>query len=80
MGTSGKDESVPEKVPSYYDESLSTENTTDNAVDAGTSLVDAELDQRYFRTDRYIRRKESVRRSLTDAGSSKKLQTVIFIN
>ena len=23
LGTSGKDESVPEKVPSYYDESLS---------------------------------------------------------
>ena len=44
LGTSGKDESVPEKVPSYYDESLSTENTTDNAVDAGTSLVEAELD------------------------------------
>ena len=22
LGTSGKDESVPEKVPSYYDESL----------------------------------------------------------
>ena len=44
MGTSGKDESVPEKVPSYYDESLSTENTTDNAVDAGTSLVEAELE------------------------------------
>ena len=44
LGTSGKDESVPEKVPSYYDESLSTENTTDNAVDAGTSLVEAELE------------------------------------
>lgn len=44
LGTSGKDESVPEKVPSYYDESLSTENTTDNAVDAGTNLVEAELD------------------------------------
>lgn len=44
LGTSGKDESVPEKVPLYYDESLSTENTTDNAVDAGTSLVEAELD------------------------------------
>ena len=44
LGTSGKDESVPEIVPSYYDESLSTENSTDNAVDAGTSLVEAELE------------------------------------
>ena len=44
LGTSGKDESVPEKVPSYYDESLSAKITPDNAVDAGTSLVEAELD------------------------------------
>ena len=50
LGTSGKDESVPEKVPSYYDESLSTENTTDNAVDAGTSLVEAELDSNSDKT------------------------------
>lgn len=41
LGTSGKDESVPEKVPSYYDESLSTENTTDNAVDAGSETTEA---------------------------------------
>ena len=44
LGTSGKDETIPEKVPSYYDEGLSTEITPDNAVDAGTSLVEAELD------------------------------------
>ena len=44
LGTSGKDETIPEKVPSYYDEGLSTEITPDNSVDAGTSLVEAELD------------------------------------
>lgn len=44
LGTSGKDETIPEKVPSYYDEGLSTEITPDNAVDAGTSLVEAEID------------------------------------
>lgn len=43
LGTSGKDETIPEKVPSYYDEGLSTEITPDSAVDAGTSLVEAEI-------------------------------------
>lgn len=46
LGTSGKDETVPEKVPSYYDEGLSTEITPDSAVDAGTSLVEAELEDK----------------------------------
>ena len=45
LGTSGKDETVPEKVPSYYDEGLSTEITPDNAVDAGTSLVEADIEE-----------------------------------
>ena len=39
LGTSGTDEKIQEKVPSYYDEGLSTETTPDSAVDAGTSLV-----------------------------------------
>ena len=43
LGTSGKDETIPEKVPSYYDEGLSTESTPDSAVGAGTSLVEAEI-------------------------------------
>ena len=51
LGTSGKDESVPEKVPSYYDESLSAKITPDNAVDAGTSLVEAELDNNTLEKD-----------------------------
>ena len=68
LGTSGKDESVPEKVPSYYDESLSTENTTDNAVDAGTSLVEAERESKHIR-DRGIRRERMSQTEGEDAGS-----------
>ena len=42
LGTSGTEEKISEKVPSYYDEGVSTEITQDNAVDAtdGEVLVD----------------------------------------
>lgn len=44
LGTSGSDEKkFQEKVPSYYDEGLSAEITQNNAVDAGTDLVEAEI-------------------------------------
>ena len=46
LGTSGTDEKIQKKVPSYYDEGLSTETTPDSAVDAGTSLVEAELEDK----------------------------------
>ena len=46
LGTSGTDEKIQEKAPSYYDEGLSTETTPDSAVDAGTSLVEAELEDK----------------------------------
>lgn len=45
LGTSGTEEKISEKVPSYYDEGVSTEITQDNAVDAGTDLVEAELEE-----------------------------------
>ena len=51
LGTSGTDEKIQEKVPSYYDEGLSTETTPDSAVDAGTSLVEAELEDKDVSVD-----------------------------
>lgn len=59
LGTSGKDETVPEKVPSYYDEGLSTEITQDNAVDAGTSLVEADIEEKDSLTDGLVESKDA---------------------
>lgn len=42
LGTSGTNEKEQEKYPSYYDEGIDAEMESDNTVDTGTSLVEAD--------------------------------------
>ena len=43
LGTSGTDVEIQEEAPSYLDDTADTEENEDSAVDAGTSLVEAEM-------------------------------------
>ena len=43
LGTSGTDVEIQEEAPSYLDDTADTKENEDSAVDAGTSLVEAEM-------------------------------------
>ena len=43
LGTSGTDVKIQEEAPSYLDDTADTKENEDSAVDAGTSLVEAEM-------------------------------------
>ena len=43
LGTSGTDVEIQEEAPSYLDDTADNKENEDSAVDAGTSLVEAEM-------------------------------------
>ena len=68
LGTSGTDVKIQEEAPSYMEDDEVTEETGDSAVDAGTSLVEAEMENEVSDTETETSAKENS--SLADASDA----------
>lgn len=65
LGTSGTDVEIQEEAPSYLDDTADIQENEDSAIDAGTSLVEAELKDERTETEEATAGTEST--TLADA-------------
>lgn len=76
LGTSGTDVEIQEEAPSYLDDTADTKENEDSAVDAGTSLVEAEMKDEGTDTEKEMTGVENTVLADTEDADQTSVQTV----